>query len=416
MKECFVRKIFLLIVKNRNMILQIAVMIIISGGSLMAAEFGGEIGAEVASQHLNGSSRFNPGNVQQLRTFSYFMTGDLWFKNEFNQSANGFIKLESRYRPASFDKNDETQKIVISEIYIDLVSDWCSIRAGKQFIKWGDGVFFNPADVVNASRDPLRPSNEAEGNPVIHISIPIQSYATIDLLGIVREGETDSTSDLPAVFRISSGSGNMSMFGYAMVQKNRTPVYGYNADFVLSLSDEADLTMYTEGILRKSSRLSYIDSNGTVAARKDGMYWGTTIGGRINLKFPAFRHFDKWTVMAEYYRNDENWSRGEYGNMYDHLPADITIGKQYVPFRGGRQYLYSNLSVSNVFISFLSIDSGVVLNLEDRSGIALESLSYQYNDNTEIGGRSEFYFGRNDTEFGNALITRKIGVYAKISF
>jgi hypothetical protein len=78
--------------------------------------------------------------------------------------------------------------------------------------------------------------------------------------------------------------------------------------------------------------------------------------------------------------------------------------------------VYGNLSISNVIFNLVTVEGGVVLNIEDRSGIALGSVSYQYNDNTEAGVRSEFYFGRDRSEFGNAIAKKVIIGFVKTSF
>ena len=391
------------------------VIAVIGAGSAIAAEYGGEVGAETAGQKLNADSRFNPDNALRLNSMSYYMTGDLWFKNSFNPDANGFVKIQTQYRPASFRRDEQKEKIILREVYLDFLGDICNIRVGKQYLKWGDGVFFNPADVINASRDPLRPIDEAAGNPVAHLSIPIKSYATIDFLGVVRYGSR-SFSDIPAVCRISSGAGPVGAFVYGVAQRHRKPVFGYDVNSVFAFTEETDAVIYTEGIIRRESDMKFVETDGTVSQRGDGRYWGTAAGMRINMKFPALRRFDSWSLVAEYYRCNENWNRSEYGNMYDNLPGNSGLGAYYAEFRGGRQYVYGGLSVSNAVLNYLTVECGAVLNCGDRSGIAMERVSYQYNDNTEIGSRGEFYFGKRESEFGNAVISRRVSGYAKISF
>jgi len=381
-----------------------------------AAEYGGEIGAEIAGQKLNNSSRFNPDNVGKLNTFGYRMTGDLWFRNSFNPDANGFMKIRALYMPAAFRKEDETGKMIVREIYIDLLGERWNARIGKQYLKWGSGVFFNPADVINAVRDPLRPADEAEGNPIAHLSIPIGSVAACDLLGVVREGEADHPSDVPGVFRMSASAGNFGLFGYVMARKNRKPAYGYNLDFVSALTEDTDISLYAEGIIRRESDVKYVTRSGSVVGRKDGTYPGTTAGLRLNMKFPTLKRFDVWTLTIEYYHDNENWSRDEYRNMYRALESDLSAGNIYPQFKGGRDYVYGNISVSNVVFNLVTVEGGAVINLGDRSGIALGSVSYQYNDNTETGVRGEFYFGRDGSEFGNAIAGRVITGFVKTSF
>ena len=148
-----------------------------------AAEISGDVSAEYSTRKINNSSFLNPDNVNEENSVAYIMKGSMMLKNEFNENSNGMIKLEAKYAPAEYKKEDIGEKIYIKEMYLDLLAEYFSVRAGKQFLKWGDCVFFNPADVVNISRDPLRPISDAAGSPFIQLSVPVYSFASFDFLG-----------------------------------------------------------------------------------------------------------------------------------------------------------------------------------------------------------------------------------------
>jgi hypothetical protein len=326
------------------------------------------------------------------------------------------IKLEAKYAPAEYKKEDIGEKIYIKEMYLDLLAEYFSVRAGKQFLKWGDAVFFNPADVVNISRDPLRPISDAEGSPFIQLSIPIYSIASFDFLGIVRENETEKTSDIPLCGRFSASSGNLSGFIYMMKENGKDPITGFDFSFVTALTNETSVSLFSEGYYKKESDRKYIDDILSVRTRNSENYFGAAGGFRLNINFPSLKRFDKLEFIAEYYYDNENFSRGEFDNLAAGSKTDLSLAQYYIPFKSSQHYGYTNISLENCIFYQVTFSTGYVLNFSDKSSIIIPSLLYKYNDNCDIEIRSAFYSGKNDSEFGNAVSKWNITFFAKVFF
>ena len=147
---------------------------------LSAYQLSADLGVEYWARRVRYSSGLNPGNINDENQFSNLITGSVSFKNDFSDNINGMIRLGAESAPARYRNSDPSERVYIRETYIDFLQENYSVRVGKQFIKWGDGVFFNPSDVVNISRDPLRPANDAEGVSFAQLAVPLGSFASID--------------------------------------------------------------------------------------------------------------------------------------------------------------------------------------------------------------------------------------------
>ena len=312
-----------------------------------AVEISGDVSAEYSTRKINNSSFLNPDNVNEENSVAYIMKGSMMLKNEFNENSNGMIKLEAKYAPAEYKEEDIGEKIYIKEMYLDLLADYFSVRAGKQFLKWGDCVFFNPADVVNISRDPLRPVSDAVGSPFIQLSVPVYSYASFDFLGIVRENETKKSSDIPLCGRFSASGGNLSGFIYMMKENGKDPITGIDFSFVASLTNETSVSLYSEGYYKTESDRKYVDDDLSVCTRNTGKYFGAAGGFKVNMNFPSLKRFDKLEFIAEYYFDNENFTPGEFDNLAAGCKTDLTLAQYYIPFKSSQHYGYANISLEN---------------------------------------------------------------------
>lgn len=384
--------------------------------NVYTAEISGGVGSEYQSRKLNSSSVFNPDNVNKENTMEYKVKGSLTLKNDFDEKANGMIKLEIEHCPASYKNEDEGEKITIKEMYLDILHEYFSVRAGKQFLKWGDCAFFNLSDVVNVTRDPLKEIKDAEGISFAQLSIPVMSFAAFDIIGIVKDNETDSSSKVPLCFRISVSGQNISGFAYVMKEKNRNTVQGYSFSIVSSLTNETSLSIYSEGYFATESRMKYIDKDYSANMREKSKYFGSSGGLRLNINFPTIKKFDKLELIAECCVNNENLNSKEFSRLIEAARTDIAFSEYYAPYKASRYYGYACVSLENFIIYSATLSLGGVYNLSDKSCILLPSLKYAYGDNIDFDVKSELYFGDSDSEFGNALAKRNISFSADLLF
>jgi hypothetical protein len=402
-------------IKMKNIII-IIITILFFSQYANAAEISGDVSAEYSARTINNSSFLNPDNINNENSAAYIIKGSLILKNEFNENSNGMIKLEAKYAPAEYREEDIGEEIYIKEMYIDLLVNYFSLRAGKQFLKWGDCVFFNPADVVNISRDPLRPVNEAEGSPFIQLSVPVYSFASFDFLGIVREDKTEKSADIPVFAKFSASGGNLSGFVYMMKERSNNPVTGFDLSFVATLTSETSVSLYSEGYYKTESDRKYINNELSVTTRKQNQYFGAAGGFRMNMNFPSLKRLDKVEFIAEYYYDNENFSSHEFDNLAAGCKANLDLARYYIPFKSAQQYGYANISIENFIFYQLTFSAGCVLNIPDKSTILVPSFQYKYSDNCDLETRGAIYNGKNNSEFGNAIAKWSMTFFAHVFF
>ncbi|MBP8082116.1 MAG: hypothetical protein KAZ87_02815 [Spirochaetes bacterium] len=376
--------------------------------NIRAAEISGGAGSEYQSRKVNESSVFNPGNVNEENSMEYKVKGFLTLKNEFNEKANGLMKIEAEHCPAAYRKEDKGEKITIREMYLDILHDYFSIRTGKQFLKWGDCAFFNLSDVVNVTRDPLKEIKDAEGVSFCQLSVPIKSFASLDFIGILKEDETDSASEIPFCFKMSASGENAGGFVYIMKEKERASVQGYSLSIVSALTDETSLSLFSEGYFTTESRMKYVDSVYSVNTREKSKYFGAAGGFRLNINFSEMKKFDKLELTAEYCFNNENLDTDEFSRLIKAVRTDVDFSRYYAPYKASRYYGYACVSSENFIFYDAAFSLGSVYNFSDRSCIILPALKYAYSENLDLEVKSELYFGDNDSEFGSALTKRNI--------
>ncbi len=410
-----------------------ALFLFLNNHYLAAIEFKGSIYSETAFREPTNSS-LNPDNLHSLNDLQYFLRGNVSLKSDFGATAKGFIKLESQYLPISYVSDEAEESLFIKEMFIDILGRFFTLRTGKQYIKWGSGIFFNPLDIVNLKRDPLRPLDEAEGSVFTQLAVPFGSSLMADFIIPFEQNnssENNSTGrDLPLIARVSFSSGGLSGFAFSMVQNRAEPVYGLNSEYTFSFLSGVSLAAYGECTYKtESSTKKVIRNNGAyeLAGLGRNEYIAYVTGASLLYFFPEKKRIELIGLNAEYYYNNENWSHDEYA-LYDeylrfvsydpalHLQA-VSLYRQFgVAYR----YLYLAVSFNGLFVEDLNFSAGAVANLEDKSILYVPNLSYSLNDNnTSIGIRAYLYREPGTagiSEFGNLPEKYQTMLYMQTAF
>ncbi len=436
----------------------VAVVLFGSVRAAQAIDVRGFVYLEGDYQDINTKSPLNPDDIYELNKVQNFIRGTVTLKSPVGESATGVIKLEGQSYPVRFmstpdfsdqQQNPNTQtrsqnnqingtaesndKIFLKEIYIDAHHKHFSVRAGKQYVKWGSSMFFFPIDVINYHRDPLRPLDEAEGNPMLNLSIPFESYLQLELIGVVRYGDTNKPQNVPGIAKLSFSHDRISGFYFAQVQSESRPVYGLNLEYAFSPVRDLSLTLYAQGLYKFDSSRSRVvpDDRETYVVRdmdRDGYFAGVA-GGRAVYNFTETKWIDGIEFALEYYYDEDNWSRNDYERYCDYLDHVRTVDpanakyhhylalSYYRMFKNSRQYVYSLLSLQNVILTDLTLGIEYVHNIEDGSGLLVPGGAYRFdNGEAEFGARVFINWGGSTSEFGT-LMQRIMGLaYIQKSF
>ncbi len=405
------------------------ILLSILTNSSIAVEIKGSVFNELSSYDLNNNSSLNPSNLYSIGNLLYYMRGDLVFKSGIGENSKGAIKIEAQYYPVSSNFTNSTnaiENIFIKEMYIDLIFDFMVVRTGKQFVKWGDGVFFNPIDIVNLQSDPLKPPDEAEGNPFISILFPIQSFMSVELFSMIKPGETTNISNLPVIPKLSFDAENFSGFAFAVLENSKQPQYGLNFDYVNSLSENNNLKFYTEFMYQQDHVNYRFDKNGNgfTNVRSTNENYAVLLGGSFSQSLPDFKFLDSISLAIEYLYQSDVWSRDNFINYYDYMNSvQNNISQHYYSlqyyqmYKNSRNYLFSSLSLGNFIIPNVTVNNSVIMNLTDYSGIYVPDISYFIDTmNMSFDLNADIFYGGRNTEFGNFVYNSAINLWTQINF
>lgn len=416
------------------------ILFIFSAGAAFSFQFKGDIYGELAGQDINSSSYFNPGNMHQVGDRQYYMRSNLIFKNDFSEYLNGVVNVEGQYYPAYYtlfhpyaasdpnaQANNTKERLFIKEAYLNLMTSAFVFSMGKQYIKWGKGTFFNPSDVINFNRDPLRPKDEAEGNPFVSMALPIQSFLTLEAITVVENKENQqrtSLSSLPFIPKLSFSAGSFGGFVFGVFQNNKKPIYGLNLDYAFSLGENSSITLYAEGIYLMKSYRQRVSESLTYEPMPDKNYQAVSAGTRIQTPVTSLKWLEGVSISLEYYYNNENWSKNDLIRYYNKLDttksninAHVADILYFEPYKNSWHYGYAGLYLTNFIKQNLTFGQDFVMNFEDHSFLYMPSLVFSFdNTNAEVGLKSIVYIGSNKSEFGNSISKFNIIGFTQISF
>lgn len=406
----------------KKLLFLITIFIIETAG---AVELSTEIFTEVGGMDYRTDTALNQDNYLLLNGFRNYNRVLLSLKTAFGDSdtAKGFVQLQGLYIPVDFYAKDTTgntseEKISLKAVYFQFMNNYLTFRTGKQFIRWGSGIFFNPLDIVNKPRDLLRPIDEAQGRPFAHLIIPIMNLFSFELLTLYENNDDEEISGIdwvPLIAKLSFSYNAFSWYGFVKVQQEENPLPGINFDYVGNIGEYTDFKIFSEALFRFSSNQSVIQINQLIpelVERSDDFYPAILIGGNINYSSPESHIFNTISFNLEYYYDRENWNHHEYMDFYNTLSTLIASGFDLTQFsqdqspvkqfKNARHYLAGGITFQSLFIEDLTWHTTVILNAEDLSLVVYPDIFYTFsNQNARCGIKAYYFDGKETSEFGS---------------
>ncbi len=408
--------------------------------------------SEMGSQDYDTEEVLNRNNRMMFNRFRFYNRGFLTIKSSFGETASGFLQLEGLYIPVDFylnsfkngstgllsqDISTRESEVSIKALYIDQVTRYFTLRLGKQFLKWGSSTFFTPLDVINYEQDPLRPIEEAEGNPFIHLTFPFAANFSVELLGIVLPDDTnektESVGRMPIVPKISLSMGNVSLFAFSKLQQDNGPIHGFDLNCVFPVGEYSDLTLYTQALLKPQTtdRVRFVYDSGADVYKPmpmDASSYRSWLGGlRFQHTFTELDWLEGLNFAVEYYYDNENWEKEDYQNYLKYLEQEETrfaevfgtynIFANENQFRNSTRYLFGNLTFQSIFKEDFRAGMSLVLNVDDSSYLMIPDISYSFsNNNATTGLKANIFRGDDDNEFGSLPLEHQVFYYLSYTY
>lgn len=341
------------------------------------------------------------------------------------------------------------------------------VSIGKQRIKWGTGIYWNPVDTFNPRQDLQDREKTGEGKVCYQVDVAFPSFS---LTGVV----------VPNVESRTLSADNFSLQGDKTLLTAKLYTFLWNTDLTLYVSHRqkedtrwgasfstviSGIQFFGEGVFwqgegersylyRASQRTPAFDpignTNFTIPAaygtkKKDRSFFKTLLGMQYTFA-------NDLTLIVEYYHNQDGYDNEEMdayidflkyaGGAYEgdvntvllaknrnpSLPLPnyhskvtlLSLGNGLYDFANLRKnYLHTSLSKPYVANRF-HLGLNIIINIDDyidkrgKSGFFRPSITYTAKPNWNFTLYSQLYLGANDTEFG--MLAYDYGVFGVIKY
>ncbi|MBN2356962.1 hypothetical protein JXO59_12675 [candidate division KSB1 bacterium] len=314
------------------------------------------------------------------------------------------------------------------ELYGSLnVSPRLSMSIGKQRFNWGKGYAFNPVGYVNAEKDPENPDLALAGKPSVYLNYN-RSYDSRILqnwsLGAMllppeadRNDRFASAEHIGAAVKLYFLIKNIDLDFMATFRKDAPRRLGL--DFSTNLRENLEI----------HGEFSYAQDEKKYVAADDLITSCKMDGGSYLIGLRYLNRLNT-TLIAEYYHNNSGLSENEFRAYLQYLRnsvesnraemVDAAKGNMSIIFRSKtlmRDYLYVKLMQPEPFAwLYSSVSLFTIYNLSDHSYLISPQLSYRPYTNFEFLLWPFFFFGGNDTEYGNKPFKSKIEIWIRFYF
>jgi len=379
-----------------------------------------DILSEFSVADFKSDSLLLPVNSSEFNTYSLYLSSLLTIKSEFGKAFGGSLKLQANFQPVDFFNSKVRENISLNELFINVYTNYFLLRLGKQFIKWGSSVFFNPIDIISLNKNPLSNTNIVQGMPFLELKFPVNDLLDLSAIAIIDASEARNLYELPFVLKTSVFLDMLNFFVFTILQKDKKPVYGLNADLAGGLTNNFIYKFYSEISYKgESDRVRFVENNGSYNIRKypDDNYLAWVMGMSMGYSFNN-SFVNKFSLSLEYYYNAENWSKEDFFVYTKYLKELTSIGvndlKYFSIFKNSRYYLYFSVRLEKLLNLDLSLAFNLIYNIEDRGIILMPFLNYFFTDNMYLSGQLQFYYGDKDSEFYNFYINTMAIISLKV--
>ena len=258
-------------------------------------------------------------------------------------------------------------------------SDKLTLRLGRQAVSWGNGLFFNPMDVLNPFDPPAIDGEYKSGADMLYSQYLLDSGDDLQALMVVRrndDGQVDSEHFSQAV----------KYHGFIASSEVDLLVAKHYRDSIVGVgwsSPIADAMLQTDLIYTTTDSRDFFSA---VA----GLSYSWVAGGK------------NMTGATEYFYSGVGLSGGHYSfaevAQNEALARRLERGEL---FTLGRHYAAANVTVE--LHPLWNLSANVVVNLRDQSAMLQILNRYDPSDNMRITGVLGLPVGPNGTEYGGIL-------------
>ena len=302
------------------------------------------------------------------------------------KGVKGFLSLGVDYYPEGRDEinyvtlsdktslsfiSKKTMDIGIKEAFID--ANWKNkvyFRTGKQVLKWGQGYFWNPTDLINIEKKDFLDMNKIRKG-TFGTKIHIPSGVKTNTYFFVGMNQVKKLNDISLAAKYEFLVKNTEMSLSTLIKNGSKPMYGcditgrlFGLDYhgELSLTDGEKETVLDYNTLSPNQKTGEIIPKVCIGATKFFDYG--EIKDRINL-------------TGELYYNQVGYDYNVIQRIETINPAAKALYlANYEPYRNSKCYFAVFSSISKFMISDITFNFNGIMNLVDNSSALTAGISY----------------------------------------
>lgn len=317
-------------------------------------------------------------NQQQI-WLSLLSTGSVDFAHSF------VMEPVIRTKRTRFDETEP--ELVIDQAYISTnLSDTLEFSAGRRIHYEGSGLFVNPSDLLNERRNLFDPTYERTAYLMTSFTEVYDDHqVTVGFLpqkgGMLRDGSTyfrygGQLGDVNTIFKYKNEKDTASTFGVSLSR---------------FFGDHLELHTDTRYQTKQRSEVLERERNFSDLKKEDASIY-SLIGSRY-----AFTY--EHSFIFEYILNQSGLKKEEFELFYDYIRTAADLEREPDNRILGREYVLVSYYHKEI-VPKTSMESAVLLNVQDSSGFASLLLTYHTSSITRLQLRPVTFWGAKNTEFG----------------
>jgi hypothetical protein len=321
-----------------------------------------------------------------------------------------FLKLDGNY------SSETGLSVSLREMFADItVFDTVFLRAGKQAINWGVGLFFSPANLINIERiDPENAGEELAGPVSLKGQLPI---GTSNLTSYLLMEDLEDGTNFSAAVRYE--------FLFRRSEITTGLVYQVNGPWAAMATITGaikDVTVFAEAVAQGNTDRMFVVEDGAggyLASTSDGLFASGTVGGRFSYNTED----DRFNVnaAAQYLFNglgyDNSRLFSEDPSALSFLLGQVALGNISPSDLLDRGHHNAALSVSSRDIGGTDVTPSFfwLSNLSDGSGLITAGLAYSGIEFVTVNLDYRIFYGPTGAEYSVTGPSNSLGLSVKIS-
>jgi len=379
------------------------------------------------------------------QTFGLYRTGDMKYRNTLFNPNNStvdalglvnrdwyfsqFLNLQGRMLTADWridllgvttHEKEWDAHVRVKQLYFqkDIFGN-LSVMAGRILLNWGTGYAFNPANVVAPQKELSDPDNaerRMQGNDLAKLEYFGESYSiALAFLTDMNFDEKLRAEQPRLALRLYKNILDCDVSLIALVNEDETPTLAGNFAYVIG----ERLEIHGEFAAQKGSYQAYhraIDQAETfydayplaLLKRDDNRFFNQYV---IGMNYTLPKNIG-WII--EFYHRDQGYSRQEWRRIIDHVEfVSGYFGTPYEEFALGNVLWSANVfsskgAMQDYLMNYITIPvtqnlevkSTSLINLNDRSFIAIPEIALTLKNHFTFYGRSYIFEGDSRSEYG----------------